>query len=134
MKIRLMKVPQGLVAYDEESAQIIKKWPVATFILAEAVRPRNYEHHKKMFALLEIVLKNTDHFESIDETLEYFKIKTGQYKIMKVGDKYYPITKSISFGSMSQDEFNLFYDKAIQVALDLLRIDQEELAQQIAQF
>lgn len=134
MKLKFKKFANALIPFDDECVEAIKKWSNDDFIIVEAKRPRNNGHHRKFFALLNIVLTNTDLFQSIDETMEYFKVKGGHYKIIKIGNTHYPITKSISFSSMSQDEFNQFYDKAIDTALEILPVEKDELATMIAQF
>ena len=134
MEIRLIKVDGGLMPFDDEAREVIKRWKPNVMLNAEVKQPRNYEHHKKIFALFNLVLTQTEEFQSINEVLEFFKIKAGRYKIIKVGETHYPITQSISFSSMTQDEFNLFYDKSIDIALLLIPVEKEELATMIAQF
>ena len=134
MKIRLQKVSDGLIPYDTESAEAVAKWKVGDYIEVEAKRPRNGQHHKKFFAMLDILYQNTDYFNSPNEVLEYIKIKTGIYKTIRVDGKYYPITGSIKFAKMDQDNFNAFYSKAIDAAIQVLPIEREDLFYQLAKF
>ena len=132
MKIRLTKQNKALIPFDTEAEAVIAKWKDGDFLELDVKRPRNSQHHRKLFAMLSIVLENTDEFVSIDELLEFVKIKAGIYKIVKVGNVHYPITQSISFAKMSQDEFGLFYSNAIDACLSIIPLEKEELANQIA--
>lgn len=135
MKIRVTKHESGgLFPFDSEARDVVSKWKIGDMIEIDARKPRNYKHHKKFFALLDLFYTNTDLFSNQHECLEWFKIKCGIYKTIKVGETYYPITGSISFSKMEQDEFDLFYNKAIQAALDELPVGYEALATQLAIF
>ena len=133
MKIRLKKQNKALVPFDAEAEAVIAKWKEGDFLELEVKRPRNSQFHRKLFVMLNIILQNTDEFVSIDELLEFVKIKAGIYKIVKVGKTHYPITQSISFAKMSEDEFGLFYDRAVDACLSVVPIEKEELAQRIAE-
>ena len=43
----------------------------------EIKQKRNYEHHKKYFALLNLCFDNQEHFELFDDLREYITIKAG---------------------------------------------------------
>ena len=104
----------GLLPFDDEAQAKFEKWKADSLVECTPKQPRNYEHHKKFFALVDIVYKQTDDlFETPNECLEWFKIKGGIYRTIKIGETYFPITGSISFAKMSQDDFNLFYDKIL---------------------
>lgn len=132
--MKWIKRGMGLMPFDEEAQKKFDKWKADSLVECEPKQPRNYEHHKKFFALVDLVYKSTEEFTNSHECLEWFKIKCGVYKTIKVGETYYPITGSISFAKMSQDDFNIFYDRAIDSALTIIPIDKEELATMIAQF
>ena len=134
MEFRTVKLGEALFPFDDESREIIKKWKQGDMVLVKAKKPRNYEHHKKYFALLNVIFENTEHFESFEEIQTYFKIKAGIYKTIKVGEKFYPMVGTINFASMNQDAFNLFYSKAVDTALQLVPINQNELAYKVARF
>ena len=134
MKIHLTKHNNALHPFDDKAAAVLKKWKEGDYIEVEVKRPRNSQFHRKFFALLNIVFANTDHFENMEEVLTYFKIKGGIYKTIKVNGNFYPMVGSIAFSKMDEDEFALFYDKAIDTALQLIPMDREELALQVAKF
>jgi exo-beta-1,3-glucanase (GH17 family) len=102
---------------------------------ADLKRPRNVKHHKKLFALLNCFIDNQEHYSSVDEILVALKIAYGY--IDKVKDFYgneHVVVKSISFESMSQDDFEPFYDFAINLLANYLGCTAEELGGNIEEY
>ena len=84
-------------------------------VSVEVRQPRNVYHHRKFFALLNLVFENQEKYETVEQLLTIFKIGTGHYEtmVMKNGLAYIP--KSISFAKMDQGEFEEFWDKCIKL-------------------
>lgn len=78
-------------------------------------RPRNPGHHRKLFALLGLIVANTELFTNADDALVGLKAITGHGRWERIEgtskDIFYP--DSIAFDAMGQDEFNAFYDQAV---------------------
>lgn len=78
-------------------------------------RPRNPRHHAKLFALLGIIVDNTELFANTDDALVGLKAVMGRGRWQRIEgttkDIFYP--ESISFDAMGQDEFEGFYDAAV---------------------
>lgn len=81
----------------------------------KARRPRNPKHHRKLFALLGIVVDNTELFANTDDALTGLKAVMGYGRWHRIEgtskDLFYP--DSIAFDAMSQAEFEPFYDQAL---------------------
>lgn len=101
-------------------------------------RPRNPGHHRKLFALLNILVENTDSFANTDHALLAIKAATGHGGWSKPHpnakrELFYP--DSIAFDSMGQDEFSVFYDQSIDAVIKFwLPVDKAELRQAIEEF
>jgi hypothetical protein len=80
-------------------------------------RSRNYRFHCKFFAMLGIILKNQEHYQTTDELLNVCKLRIGHVDIVQTpqGEERWP--KSISFASMDETEFSAFYDRAVDWVL-----------------
>lgn len=78
-------------------------------------RPRNPGHHRKLFALLGLVLDNTELFANADDALIGLKaiMGRGRWERIKGTTKDIFYAESIAFDAMGQDEFNGFYDAAV---------------------
>ena len=105
-------------------------------ILLDYKPKRNIKFHRRLFALLNLIFQNQNHYKSIDNILEMCKFKAGYFEtiITHKGEKIHYKTKSISFDEMDNASFEEFYKKCIDVALELTGISQKDLEQQIINF
>lgn len=71
-------------------------------------RPRNWRHHNKFFALLEIVLPNTE-YRTVEQLRKVLAVHIGHCDFIESRGKLVAIPKSISFDKMDQSEFEVFY-------------------------
>ena len=115
METYLIKTSTGYQHLPEDEPLKIKD---GTIVRCEIVRQRNPRHHRKLFALLNLVFRSQEKYSNLEDLLVEFKLKAGWYEehITMNGDIIY-IPKSINFASMEQDRFNEFYSRAIDIAL-----------------
>ena len=120
-----------LVPWDEQSEAVLAKIPVNEIVMINIKRPRNILHHRKLFALLNLVVSNQEHYQSVEHLLAAIKVEAGHCDTypMKDGNVAY-IPKSINFASMDQTAFDPFWDKAVdfivtKVIPDMNRADLE---------
>lgn len=130
----------------------------------DAKNARNPDHHRKGFALINLIFENQERFKSVEDLLVELKIRAGWYTehirtpppnnaityVERVADRiggriggklakaarllreqsaivYVP--KSISFEAMDQTEFEVFYERLIDIARDDFGL-QEALARE----
>jgi hypothetical protein len=118
MATNLMMVRErnSLVPADSFSAEALDAMKNGEVVRAVVTRPRNEKHHRKFFALLNVVFEAQDRYPTLDRLLHAIKIGVGLYELV-------PLTKtqtvidvgSISFASMDQAEFTNFYDKVVKL-------------------
>lgn len=127
--IVLMKAPGGyLVPCDEPSRELVNQWRVGQGVRAEVKKARNLAFHRKFFAMLNVgfdaweppqpahrglpVAKNFERFRK--DVL----IAAGFYEpVVNLRGDVRAEPKSISFGSMDDDEFAQVYSKVADVLL-----------------
>lgn len=75
--------------------------------------PRNLGHHRKFFAMLQIILDNQEHYKSKDELLGVCKLRIGHVVTVqtKHGVERWPAT--INWAQMDQAAFDDFYSRAV---------------------
>ncbi len=146
MKVHLYKDKLGrLTPDDPPSEEWLRGLPQGQIMSCEVKRPRNYAHHSKFFAMLNLILQNQSHYQDIDDLLLAFKHAIGHGHWLKVrGDPLaYPESNtqifqphSISFASMGQDEFNAFYKKAINFVCTAVipGLDRADLERELLEF
>ena len=87
----------------------------------EVTEPRNIGHHRKFFAMLNIVLQNQDHYQSIDQLLNVCKMRIGHVESVMTKHGLIEWPASISWAKMDQDAFEAFYDRAVKwVCLEVI--------------
>lgn len=133
MKVYLKKDDGCLVPVDKSSQECIDGLKGNQWYKVSITKPRNVKFHQKFFALLNIVIEQSDYFTgkaqgmAIEELKERIKVKTGHFTITSEVDiegyGKVPIlkTRSIAFDKMDNITFEAFYN----TALTILKTDKE---------
>lgn len=123
---------------DSHSESIVARWKVDDVLRCDVRRPRNVNHHRWFFALLRYIVENTDDFPTEEHALDWLKYKTGHYEaqVFMEGPKVQTIVKlrSISFGSMNEDEFTRFKDRCLDVVAEYMGGLPEDVQRGIEEF
>jgi len=99
---------------DEIALSSLKRGEIVEVTLK---KPRNSAFNRKYFAMLQIVVDNTE-YDNSEQILHLLKLKLGYYdEIISTNGKVVYIPKSISFAKMTPDEFSRFYNQSINIIL-----------------
>ena len=160
MKIALVKSGLSYKAADEDAAKALARVKDGEVFLVDFVRHRNVKHHRKLFALLKIAADNSDDYNgNVERLLDDVKEYTGRFdaKIVPVKNTRFrrvvarlaPVLEkvglpmpaffviirphSIAFESMDQNEFEPFYQEALDYvcAQVLPGVNREDLEMEI---
>lgn len=85
-------------------------------------RERTLWRHKKFFALLQLVAEHHPAYDNVEKALVALKVLTGlvdPFPHPQTGEIILQ-PRSISFQNMGEDEFEEFYERAVQGVLDHL--------------
>ena len=108
-----VKKLQALYAVDASGEAVMRSIAQGEIVGIEIRRPRNVQFHRKLFAMLSIILENQDYYRSIDDLLDVCKIRCGHYRVVETKLGQVLIPSSISFAAMDEVAFAEFYDKAV---------------------
>jgi len=100
----------------ESDLEIAKNIPSGEAIKVKYSKPRNYQFHKKYFALIKLIFENQNLFTDIENMRKEIIKYAGfydEYTTLKGETEYR--AKSISFGSMDDITFSELYKKSLQV-------------------
>ena len=127
--IVLLKTPGGaLVPADPQATEYIAKLKLGAPVKAEVKRMRNYQFHKKFFALLDFAFENWEPSEAtykgeiVAKSRKQFRNDVtvlagfGETTITLKGEVRV-VAKSISFANMEQDEFDDLYSATVNAIL-----------------
>lgn len=120
MQLWMERTLTGLKACDEAGADLLRKVKFGRTVRVEITVPRNVQHHRKFFALLNLVWSSAGDWPTLEDMLDELKYRLGHYERCRIVDREtgevfdYCRLKSISFASMDQTEFDEFYEKALR--------------------
>ncbi len=135
MKAMLIKTAKGLAGAtpeDQRAWETFKKRIDRTkqggYISVEWAAPRYGRHHRKLFALITLIVQNSDIYDTKERALVAIKLAAGFFDLYvdpRTGSLE-KVPRSIAYGEMEQDEFDAFYSAAIHgvVTAILPQLDQ----------
>jgi hypothetical protein len=124
----------GLVPMDVNATEWLHSLPDGKDVLVSIRKPRSVRFHRLLFALLRKVVENSDRWANERILLDDLKLATGLFttRVSQLTGMPYPVPASISFASMSADEFGKWFDKAITVlSRDVLNCATDELRAEV---
>ena len=137
MKAVLVKTPAGLrgstPADQAEWAKFRRRLETmrpGAYLRFEWSTPRNGAHHRKFFALLQLIAENSETYNTTEKALVGVKLTAGLFDLMAhpVTGEIIQIPRSVSFEAMGQEDFEAFYSNAIDAVLQhiLPHLDREK--------
>jgi len=117
MVITVRNTINGLVPLYSSDLDEKRKLKIGETYQVEVKRPRNYQFHKKFFALLNIGWENTDVEMPFDTYRRWVTMRAGFYKVYHTpkGELYEP--ESIAFSNMDDDTFSEVYERVLSIIL-----------------
>ena len=133
MQVLTMRVPSGFVPADDDAREDIKRFPIGSVARLDFKLMRNYQFHKKYFALVDLgyqyfadscpqqeykgkaVLPNPTRFRKDVAIMAGFFTPTWNIK-----GELRVEADSISFARMSQKRFEELYSATIQALLNMV--------------
>ena len=114
--IRMTRTPQGLSpasAYDQER---LDQYRVGASVEVTIRQDRSLPHHRLYWAILSEVVHNQEVFSTVEALHEAIKTELGYIKpAYRIDGTVHFVSDSISFKSMDEAQFNVFFDKAMDL-------------------
>lgn len=98
---------------DPTAEAVLDKIKLGQLVAVDVRRPRNLAHHRKYWALLQVVVDNLDQPLTVDALHDLVKLRTGHVTPVRTKRGIVEIPGSISFAAMDQTAFENFYDRAV---------------------
>ena len=114
----------GLIPMYDSDLDEKHRLRIGDNVLCTIKRPRNYDFHKKYFALLRLTVANLPHL--IQQQMQIFteeglldclKIDLGLFTTRWHGGRQIVKTGSISFAKMDNTEFEKFFSRSVDAIL-----------------
>lgn len=114
----------GLIPMYDSDLDEKHRLRIGDNVLCTIKRPRNYEFHKKYFALLRLTVANLPHLIqqqmqifTEEDLLNCLKIDLGLFTTRWHGGRQIVKTGSISFAKMDNTEFEKFFSRSVDAIL-----------------
>lgn len=143
MKILCVVTENGLVPKYDSDREEFSRLKRNTDVLVEVGQKRNYEFHKKFFALLKLTYDNFPermednlNVHSVEDLRTRLKIDLGLYEVSHYRNQSVIIPKSIAFDKMDETEFEKFYKMSVNHILKnyLKGVTNEQIEEEIWKF
>lgn len=143
MDLYCLVTEQGLVPMYDSDLDEKRRLKIGEKVLCKISRPRNYEFHKKFFALVRLTFENLPErlhlmlsIRSEEDLLTCIKLDLGLASTVYHGGKEFIKTGSISFASMDNTEFEKFYQRTVDLILHkyLRGTDKQTLLEEVENF
>lgn len=102
---------------DEAGEAALRKIKHGDLVTCEIKRPRNLQHHRLFYALMNLIHANQEHYATVEDIVTVFKFRCGHTKKIQTATGIVETPLSISFAAMDQDQFAAFYERAIDFVL-----------------
>ena len=114
-------------AYSSDS-DLMSKFREGEVIEVDVKKARNYQQHKRFFALLNVGFAAQTSFDSFDWWREFITMKSGNFESCQSpnGEWMYR-AKSIRFDKMDNIEFEKLYKDVSQTIIDVCHITEKQL-------
>lgn len=125
----------ALIPTDDSGREAMTRVGKKGDVLVSIKQPRNIQHHRKLFVLLNLVKDNQSRYPTTDHLLFAIKVYLGYFKPVTLPDgREAPLVDSISFHAMPQAEFNTFYERVIGLVVEkiLPGVKRADLEREIA--
>lgn len=114
MKLLVKNTESGLLPCYESDVDERKRLALDEFYWVDIKRARNYEFHKKFFALLKLAFDNLPEgldarYPNLDAFREDLLLRVGRTRRVLSRQGYVDVAASIAFEKMGQDEFEELY-------------------------
>ena len=114
----------GLIPMYDSDLDEKHRLRIGDNVLCTIKRPRNYDFHKKYFALLRLTVANLPHLIqqqmqifTEEDLLDCLKIDLGLFTTRWHGGRQIVKTGSISFAKMDNTEFEKFFSRPVDAIL-----------------
>ncbi len=121
-------------AYNSDLERL-KSIKVGKILDCTIKQPRNPLFHRKFFALMQLVFQNQETYSNLDHLRHDLTVAAGFYeKWVTFDGEEKTRAKSISFSSMTAEEFKELYDKVLDVIADIYKWEKQEIIEQLQNF
>lgn len=136
--VHYQRTVAGFIPVSTAAREFHAKTKLSAIVELKGRRPRNPGHHRKLFALLGLLVDNREEFANTDDALLGLKAVLGHgvwKRLHPKAEREVFVPDSIAFENMDQTDFEVFYTSALAaVQRWWLPVNDDELREAIEAF
>jgi hypothetical protein len=134
MKLLLRNTISGLVPIYPSDQDEKRKLKLGIDYECEIKTPRNYQFHKKLFALFNLGCQNSKLDMPFETYRKYITIKAGFYNAYNTPKGVFYEAQSISFASMDEVTFQELYSRVMDKIIEDIGSTSQEIEKALIEF
>lgn len=134
MKLWLHNTISGLIPLYPSDMDEKRKLHLGFDYECEIKNPRNYQYHKRFFALLNVGWENSKLKMPFETYRHYITMKAGYFKTYQTPKGIFYEAESISFARKSQDQFEQIYSDVLDKIIEDIGATKPEIESQLINF
>ena len=119
-KIIMIKRGPALWAHNDEARKVLRPVKEGKELVVVATAPRNIKQLALFQILISKIAESGAWESSRDLLIDFVKYKTGWVRVVVVDGKRHFVPKSLAVESMTQAQFQEFFDRAIRIICEEL--------------
>ena len=135
-RLYLRKTLSGFIPADEPSLEIARKYKLNEVYRADVVKPRSYQHHKLIMALLNLTFANQELYTNFEMFRKAVAVAAGHVdELVTVDGEIIKLPKSLNYDTLDEVEFTTVSGAMMTVCCRLLKgIGAEELEAEVSKY
>jgi len=134
MKIWCRNTLSGLIPLYPFDQDEKKKLKIGQNYECDIKNPRNYEFHKKFFALIRLGYSNTQMELPENVYRKIITMRAGYFDAYNTDKGIHYEAQSISFGNKTEDEFQEIYSRVLDEIIKDIGTTSEEIERELINF
>jgi len=133
-RLYLRRTLNGFVPADDASHDVARKFKVGDVYRSDVVKPRSYQHHKQIMALLNLTFENQERYRDFETFRKAVAIAAGHFTTYPTLDgEIITEAGSLSYDALDEVEFSRVAAAMMTVCAHLLHdMDLTELEAQVS--
>ena len=135
-RLYLKKTLSGFVPADEPSLEVARKFKLNEVYRSDVVKPRSYQHHKLIMALLNLTYANQDLYTDFEMFRKAVAVAAGHVdELVTVEGEVLRLPRSINYDTLDEIEFTKVAGAMMTVCCRLLKgIGADELEAEVSRY
>lgn len=135
-KLYLRRTLSGFAPADEPSMEIARRYKVGEIYRADVVKPRSYQHHKMIMALLNLTYTNQDRYQNFEDFRKVVAIAAGHSReFVALDGEIIREAASLSYDALDEVEFTKVAGAMMSVCAEMLHgIGLRELESEVSKY